>query len=742
MPTECELVSDELAELVAGDSAAIARHADHLAGCDDCRDARYEATRLAELLAGAGADHVPAPDLLERVLAAAAAAPQVSPSATLPGMAPAAPAAVVAAPAPVAAAAAPVAAAAPPPSTEALSHAETIPQLPAVMLPTAAAPVQSQTQPQAPAPSASQRARHAPVPIDRARTRSRVWLAVGAAAALAAGGTGLYLATRGDDAPGGSSGRTLADGSIGTLQNIERAAADKADGISVRINGAWQPLRRGGALPAGAELRTDAFTRAQLALADGTKLVLDHHTELALDPAEPRQLRLTTGRLVADVAHVADRPASIATPMGRIDVLGTRFSVTATDALTAVQVVRGTVALSDRQGKREEVRAGEEGLIEGASISVSAAPGLHREVEWSELGRPQAADDAAAGLGQLRAYKPGEKRDRDWNLALARHDVKVRIVGPVARTEITEAFRNDSDQQLEGVYQSPLPADAQIDGLQLDVAGGFEAGAFVDKQRAAKIWRGVIDKATPKRIDQPLTQEIIWVDGSWRDPAMLDWKRGGRFELRIFPIPAKGQRTIKLSYTQIVTPRGPWRQYIYPLPHSKDGSTVADQFTADVEVRGAAPGLVRAAGYDLKADPKRQDATALAFSQTGFVPRGDLVIDYRAADGDAELRAWTFGGGAAAAPDEKLAEKKNVGIDPAVVAAQRTVAADVRPTAVLALRPSLPRWRESRPRDYAIVIDASQSMVGERYARASKLVSTIVDEMDRRDRFTVLACDS
>jgi hypothetical protein len=367
--------------------------------------------------------------------------------------------------------------------------------------------------------------------------------------------------------------------------------------------------------------------------------------------------------------------------MGRIDVLGTRFSVTATDALTAVQVVRGAVAISDRGGKREEVRAGEEGLIEGAAVTVSAAPGLHREVEWSELGRPRAQDDAAAGLGQLRAYKPGEQRDRDWNLAPASHDVKVRIVGPVARTEITESFRNDSDHTLEGVYQFPLPADAQIDGLELDVPGGFEAGAFIDKARAAKIWRGVIDKATPKRISQPLTQEIIWVDGGWRDPALLDWKRGGRFELRIFPIPPKGVRTIKLSYTQVVTPRGPWRQYVYPLPHSKDGSTVADRFAVDVEVRGAAPGLVRAGGYDLEADPQRRDAIALAMSQSGFVPRGDLVIDYRAEGGDAELRGWTFAGGAAVAPDEKLAGKKNVGIDPAVVAAQRAVAADVRPTA-------------------------------------------------------------
>ena len=86
------------------------------------------------------------------------------------------------------------------------------------------------------------------------------------------------------------------------------------------------------------------------------------------------------------------------------------------------------------------------------------------------------------------------------------------------------------------------------------------------------------------------------------------------------------------------------------------------------------------------------------------MPRGDLVVDYRAADGDAELRAWTFAGGAAVAPDDKLAAKKDVGIDPKVDRrAAAPIAADPRPTAVLALRPKLPRWREDKPRDYVIV---------------------------------------
>ncbi len=76
------------------------------------------------------------------------------------------------------------------------------------------------------------------------------------------------------------------------------------------------------------------------------------------------------------------------------------------------------------------------------------------------------------------------------------------------------------------------------------------------------------------------------------------------------------------------------------------------------------------------------------------------------------------------------------------MAEQRAVAADTRPTAVIALRPKLPRWREAKPHDYTIVLDASQSMVGERFTRASELANALVADMDRRDRFTIMTCDS
>jgi ferric-dicitrate binding protein FerR (iron transport regulator)/tetratricopeptide (TPR) repeat protein len=594
----------------------------------------------------------------------------------------------------------------------------------------------------APAPVPAERAgglnEYKASPAKPAKSR-RPWLAVGAAGALAASVAGVLALGHGT-APG-----QRPDGTIGTIGTVARAAADRGDGVAVDTGAGWKPLHAHDVVPAGARLKTDERTRTAVDLADGTRLVLDHETVIAFDPAEPRRVKLERGRIVADVVHVDGRPAQVATMQGTIDVIGTRFSVTAADQLTAVQVVRGKVKVSAAGGGHDEVRAGEEGLIDGGKLSVSAAPSLVRDVAWSEL--PQNAkpdDDATSGLGSLRAYKPGESRDRDWKLALAKHDVKVRIVGPVARTEITETFRNDSDATLEGRYQFPLPADAQIDGLALDVAGkpgAFEDGAFVDKVRAQKIWAGVIDRARPLVQHDP-KQEIVWVPGPWRDPALLDWQRGGRFELKVFPIPAHGQRTIKVAYTQIVTPRGESRQYVYPLPHSADGSTVADQMTVDVEVRGAAQGTVRAAGYALAADPARTEVNALTLAQSGFVPRGDLVVDYRASDRDAELRAWTFQGGAAVAPDDKLAAKQGVGIDPKIIDAQRLVAADGRPTAVLALSPKLPRWAQTKPRDYVLVLDGSQSMVGERFARARQLAVAMIDQMDRRDRFTALVCDS
>ncbi|HEU5057482.1 MAG TPA: VIT domain-containing protein, partial [Kofleriaceae bacterium] len=543
----------------------------------------------------------------------------------------------------------------------------------------------------------------------------------------------------GDDAPSSGPGGAPAAWS-GSLAAVDRAADDGASGVEVApATGApFAAVARGAAVTPGSAIRTDERTRAEIDLGDGTRIHLDHATEVRLGTSG-RDLVMARGNLVADVAHLEAGPnASFQTPSGRVEVLGTRFALSATDKHTSVRVVRGAVRL--RAGDRSvEVRAGEEGTVAaGGAPEVTAGGDLVSAIGWSEILAPeQPEDEVPAGIGELRAYKPGEKRDRDWRLSLASHKVTVRIVGNVARTEIEETFQNDSEVRLEGVYKFPLPPDARIERLALDVDGKMEEGAFVARERASKIWRGVIRKATPR--PQIATDDIVWVPGPWRDPALLEWQRGGRFELRIFPIPARGARTIQLAYTQVLPPQGRERRYVYPLPHRADKTPAARQFDLDIRLAGADPAVApRVQNYGLESS-RDGDAYRYTLKAANFQPRGDLVIEYAQPDRGAELRAWSYAGAAAAAPT--MAASKRGGADPAVVEAQKVVAADQRGTALIALRPVLPRWTEARERDYVILLDSSQSMVGERFTRARRLTAALVGEMDRRDRFAVVACD-
>jgi tetratricopeptide (TPR) repeat protein len=702
----CDPVRDDLAPLVDRDPEDLRAHADHLASCDACRDLKHEAAQAAERVADAGADFVFPVDMATRVLAAIDAevdsAPRAIPEVPTPA-----------------------------PRAEAASKVREV--------------AEAKSKTTAPKGDAA-----APA-AGHATTRTRWIWGVGALAAAAAVGgvvalgSGLLSTDVPGTAPIALPGTTAPSGQ---LAKVSRASTDGASGVELRAPGAssFAPIAIGASLPPGSVLRTDARTRARVNLSDGTVLVLDQGTELSLDASVPRLVHLASGEIVADVAHLASGPAAVfETPTGRVEVLGTKFALSATQDLASVRVTRGLVRVHGASGGTADVPAGQEGMMPKAgTVRVAPVANLASTTAWSELGlQGETVEAGPAGLGELRARRPGEREDRERPLTLARHKVSIRIAGNVARTEIEEVFRNDGNDTLEGVYRFPLPPHGQIARLALDVDGRMEEGAFVDRTRAAKIWAGVIRAATPVQIRKP-EDEFIWVPGPWRDPALLEWKRGGRFELRIFPIPAHGERRVSLAYTETLAPMRDGRRYVYPLPRSGDASTRVGRFEADVRVAGAdlsAP--VVAHGYEMRSN-REGDAMRMAFAQDQFLPTGDIVIDYALPNRDAELRAWTYVGTAApqAVTGARPAARRAPGADEAVDTAVREVSGDTRPFVAFAIRPELPGFTQSTPHDYVLVVDASQSMVGERYARAKRLASGIVAEMDRRDRFVVLACDA
>jgi hypothetical protein len=713
-PDMCRAVDDNMCDIVDGvaDDALF----DHMARCERCRDARFDAAQVLVLVADAASDYRIPDDLMGQLATALEARRESRPSRTVAALG------------------------------EQLGRLQKL--LARDDAPASDAAHASLTPPAPPAPS-TPRPTRAPGSPPSARW---AWLSLLVAIALAA----LWLGSRRDAEKVLPHERVaLGGGWPAEVREIERAFGSPS-GLSECARGTLvcRPLAVGEVAHPGMRLETDGLTRALLKFADGSQLSLDRQSRFELALHEPRRGRLIEGNLVAEIEPLAESeragpgeppPAAvIELPVGWVEVMGTKFSLRASEDSARVEVSRGSVKLFDTRERSVIVRAGEAAVIgrDGAP-RVENVVDLARALAWSTSAFDDAAESGRQGaLGELIAKRPRDGRELSGAVQLSQHHVSIRIVDNMARTQVEEVFENHADEVLEGIYRFPLPPGAQIERLALEVDGQLVDGAFVDRERAAAIWRGAVVNAGGKR---PAREDIVWVPGPWRDPALLEWQRGGRFELRVFPIPARGSRRIVLAYTETLAPSEGARAYVYPLPRDPRGSTRIAHFSAEVQVRGhdLARG-VSARGYPLRAISGSPEVARLAYDQKDFVPSGDLAVTYELAHPEAELRTWVYQP-KPAAPVAPSSRAMNDGAADGAPPGAFEHEADVPPDApfvALALKPSLPRRARDEARDYVLVADTSRSMIGESHRRAIKVIAHIIRELDRSDRVALLACDA
>ncbi|MGD0899887.1 MAG: VIT domain-containing protein, partial [Thermoguttaceae bacterium] len=149
---------------------------------------------------------------------------------------------------------------------------------------------------------------------------------------------------------------------------------------------------------------------------------------------------------------------------------------------------------------------------------------------------------------------------RAVRLELTKLDIEVRIVGAVAETASTMTFTNPLLQNLEGDFCLPLPEGATISGYSLDIAGTMVDGVAVERQRG----REVFEQIARRRID----------------PGLAEWLVGNSFKTRIFPVPAKGSRTIRVQYLSELL--GGRHEPVYHLPLNYQQSV--KEFALRIEV--------------------------------------------------------------------------------------------------------------------------------------------------------------
>ncbi|MES2670371.1 MAG: VIT domain-containing protein [Pseudomonadota bacterium] len=104
--------------------------------------------------------------------------------------------------------------------------------------------------------------------------------------------------------------------------------------------------------------------------------------------------------------------------------------------------------------------------------------------------------------------------------------MQVETDGSLARTTLLLTLYNPNDRLLEGTLEFPLQPGQQVSAFALDVGGALRDAVPVPKQKAQQVFESIERRNV--------------------DPGVLEQTAGNHFRLRVYPIPARGTRQVRL----------------------------------------------------------------------------------------------------------------------------------------------------------------------------------------------------
>lgn len=306
----------------------------------------------------------------------------------------------------------------------------------------------------------------------------------------------------------------------------------------------------------GDTIRTGPREKRRITLPDGSVLSMNESSQVTV--VGPRRLKLVAGEVFVEVIPANFAPAGqadrfvVETPQRSVTALGTKFVVKAEGQATNVIVTQGKVQVS---GVDQIIPAGQEliaDLNDSHSAQIQPARRSAFVVEWVK----DLMAAAGAALVPFSEHSGGsvtvvDPEGQAMKLSLRKFHVDVHIEDGFARTTIDQTYFNHTWQQLEGTFRFPLPADASLSRLAMYVNGTLMEGGMVERDHG----RNVFEQIRHTR----------------RDPALLEWVDGSTFQMRVFPLEARQEKRILLSYTQRLQSDYGKTVYRFPSGHNLEG---------------------------------------------------------------------------------------------------------------------------------------------------------------------------
>ena len=331
-------------------------------------------------------------------------------------------------------------------------------------------------------------------------------------------------------------------------------------------------------------------------------------------------------------------------------------------------------------------------------------------------------------------------------LQIKDHSVTVAIEDGYAITTVENQFYNPSNQDLEAVYEFPVPEGGTVAEFTLWIDGTPVIGEVVEKERAKKLYQE--EKA------------------AGRDVGLTEKKSFYRFESSVSPVRAQQVTKTRLVYLQAADVQGGIGRYVYPL---EDGETdtekqkfwktdtkVTGQFSFDLNLRSGFPvDALRAPAHASHASISNVDSQnwALSINKNGRKPVNDQAISTQQASGTQTLdsRSDAFADLETQEQSQVTSNELNQDIvvywrlAPNLPGAIELVAHkepnEKRGTFMLTVTPGIDLQPITEGRDWVFVLDRSGSMSG-KYSTLMDATEQALKQLGTNDRFKIVLFSS
>jgi Ca-activated chloride channel family protein len=339
--------------------------------------------------------------------------------------------------------------------------------------------------------------------------------------------------------------------------------------------------------------------------------------------------------------------------------------------------------------------------------------------------------------GSLLLRAAGEKTLHE----AARHlgtDAEITVAGPVARAVVTQTFRNTGERRMEGVYAFPLPGNAVVDTLRMQIGGRSIVGEIRSRDKARKLsgqsentGRSAGGHVPVESGPAVFTTAVPGIAPGDMVTVRIEYQQtlqpdDGVHSLR-FPLAAAPQPAPELVYGVrsggSTGRRGLMRKdedaaahggEDAPMPRRKpDRRVTAAPVTLQIRLEPGFPlGAVESPSHAVAMERRSEDTALITLEAPPVSPQKDFELIWKPGD-TAEPTARLF---------REDGDKTGY-----------LLATITPPTREAAL--------PEQPREVIFVLDRSGSMAGAAFRQVRDSLETAVSRLGSRDRFNIIAFD-